>query len=896
MPEIVVDGNRYTVRDGANLLKALLSLGLDLPYFCWHPALGSVGACRQCAVVQYRDAADTTGRLVMACMTPVSEGLRIGLQAPDAREFRASVIELLMTNHPHDCPVCEEGGECHLQDMTVMTGHVSRRYRGPKRTHRNQYLGPFINHEMNRCIACYRCVRFYRDYAGGEDLDVFSSRNQVYFGRFDDGVLESEFSGNLVEVCPTGVFTDKTFSAHYARKWDLQMAPSVCVHCGVGCNTSPGERYGTLRRVVNRYHGEVNGYFLCDRGRFGYGFVNAPSRIHHPLLRGQPIGKSAADRHFGDLLQGRLLGIGSPRATLEANFALRELVGRENFHAGIDDTEYELLTTIVKILTQWPVHSVSLREAEQADAILVLGEDIANTAPRLSLSLRQAVRNAGFETADRMDVPRWHDAVVRELAQDRRSPLFVATPCATRLDGLAERVFRGDASSLARLAGAIAAMLDVAAGPVADLSAAEAEVAGTIVAVLKKARRPLLTSGTGCRSLALIQAVANIAKALAGVRGCATDVAFIVPECNSLGLALMDARPLGTALATDDVNTVIVLENDLYRRADDRAVDRFLAQVGHSVLIDHTRHRTADAAELVLPGGSFAESEGTLVSYEGRAQRYYSVMTAPADARDSWRWLAERGPHRDWSNIDQVSRTLAGAYTVFARIQGGVPSADFRIDGLRIARQPHRYSGRTAMHAAESMHEPKPVDDSDSPLSFSMEGDSFDAPAALRPFVWAPGWNSNQQAVNKFQQEVGGALLGGDPGVLLLGPSDPAGGIWYPAAAWASPDGEDDWLSAVPVHHTFGSDELSVLSPSLAERVPSAYIALNSRDAERTGSHATVDVVWGDEQYSLPLKVDESLPMGVAGVPVGLPGMPPGPCPERLRIGRVRGAVTEGDG
>ncbi|HFD39280.1 MAG TPA: 2Fe-2S iron-sulfur cluster binding domain-containing protein, partial [Anaerolineae bacterium] len=207
MVEIEIDGRSYQVQEGESLLPTCLRLGLRLPYFCWHPALGSVGACRQCAVIQYKDEEDTRGRLVMACMTPVRAGLRIGLEQPRARRFRAAVIECLMTNHPHDCPVCEEGGECHLQDMTVMTGHVRRRYRGPKRTHRNQDLGPFLNHEMNRCIACYRCLRFYRDYAGGEDLQVFASGHRVYFGRYRDGPLENEFSGNLVEVCPTGVFT-----------------------------------------------------------------------------------------------------------------------------------------------------------------------------------------------------------------------------------------------------------------------------------------------------------------------------------------------------------------------------------------------------------------------------------------------------------------------------------------------------------------------------------------------------------------------------------------------------------------------------------------------------------------------------------------------------------------
>lgn len=167
MATILVDGAEFIVNAQDNLLHACLAHGLNLPYFCWHPALGSVGACRQCAIKQFANSDDSTGRIVMACMTPATDGTRISIADPEALAFRASVIEWMMTNHPHDCPVCEEGGECHLQDMTVMTGHNYRRYRFTKRTHRNQYLGPFIKHEMNRCIACYRCVRFYRDYAGG---------------------------------------------------------------------------------------------------------------------------------------------------------------------------------------------------------------------------------------------------------------------------------------------------------------------------------------------------------------------------------------------------------------------------------------------------------------------------------------------------------------------------------------------------------------------------------------------------------------------------------------------------------------------------------------------------------------------------------------------------------
>ncbi len=515
----------------------------------------------------------------MACMTPVADAMRISIDAEQARQFRSDNIELLMTNHPHDCPVCEEGGECHLQDMTVMTGHTFRRYRGLKRTHNNQDLGPFINHEMNRCIACYRCVRFYDDYAGGNDLQVFGVHNNVYFGRFEDGALESEFSGNLVEVCPTGVFTDKTFSAHYARKWDLQTAPSVCVHCGLGCNIAPGERYGELRRVINRYNGEVNGYFLCDRGRFGYGFVNSPERIRKPQLNGYPdITVDTAESHFRNLLKAAkpAIGIGSPRASLEANFALRTLVGEENFFLGLDDTEHTLLNTIVELMRNGGIHSPSLREVEQADAVLILGEDVTHSAPRLALSLRQAARNASFDLARTLHILPWQDAAVRALEKQAQSPVFIASICATRLDDVAANTYRGSPEDIARLGFAIAHCLDESAPAPAALGDTEQSLASTIADSLKQAKRPLIVSGTSCASLAVIQAAYNVAKALPSAD---KQLTFTVPECNSLGLAIMGGRRLQQAferVGNGLADSVVILENDLYRRAPGQNVDLFL--------------------------------------------------------------------------------------------------------------------------------------------------------------------------------------------------------------------------------------------------------------------------------------------------------------------------------
>ena len=451
MPTIYIDNKPYTVAGGQNLLQACLGLGFDLPYFCWHPALHSVGACRQCAVIVFRDERDTQGKIVMSCMTPVREGLRLSVDDPRAREFRHGVIELLMVGHPHDCPVCDEGGECHLQDMTVLTGHAVRRYRFAKRTFVNQDLGPFVAHEMNRCIQCHRCVRFYCDVAGGRDFGVQGWHDGLYFGRFADGVLESEFSGNLVEICPTGVFTDNTRRGHYTRKWDLTTAPSVCPHCSLGCNTLPGERHGDIRVVHNRYNGEVNRWFLCDRGRFGYEF----SKQHSKPETRNPKQMTNFEFRISDF--AAMIGIGSPRASVESNFALRQLVGAEIFFSGERAGDAELVARVVEILQTSPAPTASLRDLDQADAVLVLGEDLTHTAPLAALAVRQASMNQPLSRALReRHIERWQDHAARQAVAGQRGPIFILTPQATKLDDIAHTTLRLPPADIARLTHAVA--------------------------------------------------------------------------------------------------------------------------------------------------------------------------------------------------------------------------------------------------------------------------------------------------------------------------------------------------------------------------------------------------------------------------------------------------------
>jgi NADH-quinone oxidoreductase subunit G len=842
MITIFIDNKPHQVKEGQNLLQACLSLGFDLPYFCWHPAMHSVGACRQCAVKQFKDDKDTRGRIVMSCMTPLSEGLRISIDDPEARAFRSSVIEWLMVNHPHDCPVCDEGGECHLQDMTVMTGHNYRRTRFRKRTHRNQDLGPFVNHEMNRCIACYRCVRFYRDYAGGRDLDAFASHDSVYFGRHEDGVLESEFSGNLVEVCPTGVFTDKTLKRHYTRKWDLQTAPSICVHCGLGCNTIPGERYGSLRRILNRYNHEVNGYFLCDRGRFGYEFVNSNKRIRKPLTRTplspggrgrgegemqlQPSEVATALDHLKDLLSKSkgLIGIGSPRASLEANFALRELVGPENFYSGMSPQEHDLISLIINILRKGPVRTPSLHDVELADAVLVLGEDLTNTAPLLDLALRQSARNSSREMTGAMRIPEWDDNALRNAEQEATGPLYVATIAGTKLDDIAARTYHAAPDDIARLGFAIAHELNPLAPAVPDLREAVLTKAKEIAGALRNAKRPLVISGTSLGSEAVIRAAANVAWSLCEA-GKPAELCYTVPESNSMGIGLMGGRNIGELLKSPSESikphTVIILENDLYRRSDKRSVDDLLSSAKQVIVLDHLVNPTTLRAEIVLPAGTYAESAGTLVNNEGRAQRYYRVLKPDHDIRESWSWihaimgLLGSASADSRQSFDAATNAIISSLPLFASIKDIAPAADFRIQGLKIPRQPHRYSGRTSMLADISVHEPKPPQDPDSPLSFSMEGYEGQPPAPLISRYWSPGWNS-VQALNKFQQEVAGPLPGGDPGKRLIEPASDGRPAYFGDIPQAVK--REYSVSDFPQYTIFGSEELSSYAPGIVER------------------------------------------------------------------------------
>ena len=863
MAWVEVDGERVEIPDGDNLLSGLLSAGKDVPYFCYHPGLGAVGACRLCAVKQYQNADDKNGRLVMSCMTPCQGDMRVSVDDAEAKDFRRQIVEWLMTSHPHDCPVCDAGGQCHLQDMTVMTGHSVRKHRYPKRTHQNQDLGPLIHHEMNRCITCYRCVRYYNDYAGGHDLQAQASKDHVFFGRETDGTLQSEFAGNLAEVCPTGVFTDKTVRKHYARKWDLATAPSVCNGCAVGCNLVPGERYGTVRGVQNRFHAEVNGYFLCDRGRYGYEHTNDKTRPLHVRVRHDGAFTEAEPQAGIDALaaaasDGGLVLVGG-RTSLETVFALQQLFGAKRVFAAAPAGEIEAISTALDAMRNAGVPLATVQDVERADGAFVLGENVSDTAPRLALALRQTAWRRARDAAEKTGIQAWHDLALRTAMTGATSGLHMALCTPSRLAAECASVHQADPAGLVAFADAVCAAITTGVGT---------GEAGAVATDLLAATRPVVVGGTQ-HGAAVAAAAARVAQALVAA-GRPAQLLLVVPEANSLGLALLGVTAADPA-AVAGAPALVVVDADLATVATQALRD---AAHGHArlIAIDAVDTATVRAAAVVLPGATTFEDVGTFVNLEARAQRGFEVLSPAGARRGGWAWVAAAADALGRANDvptrhDALVDVLAAALPDLAPVDDAAAGADATLHGAHFPRMSHRASGRTAMTANVSVHEPKPPQDPDSPYVFSMEGAPARNLQGQSAFFWAPSWNS-VSALNKYQSRIGGPLRNGYDGVRLVTPEASHGAVPTPAA----PEGV---LVAVAAPNVYASDDRAVRTAALRALVPDAHLAMHPSTATTfgltDGGRATVRTASG--AVTLTVALHEAVAPGVVTVPHRFPGV-----------------------
>jgi NADH-quinone oxidoreductase subunit G len=487
------------------------------------------------------------------------------------------------------------------------------------------------------------------------------------------------------------------------------------------------------------------------------------------------------------------------------------------------------------------------------------------------------------------------------VKKEEPSALWVADTHAGKLDEAAEATWHAAPADLARFALALAHRVGRrGAAPAVKLADdAERGAVTRFAAALGAAHRPLVVSGVSAGSVELLEAAARLAHVLPAWRAGADEVdegpsgagcplALVLPEADTLGLALLGGRCLHEAFdlaAEGDVEVALVVENDLYRRAAAARVDAFFEHCPTVLVFDHVTTQTTARATAVMPVASWAESTGTWVGFEGRAQRSFQVLEPGRAVQPTWRWLsslaaAARLPvGQEWYTLDDVHDELARERPDLAAAAHAAPPAGARFAGMKVPRAATRFSGRTAMVADRTVHEPPPPDDRDAPLAFSMEGFDGPPPGALLARYRVPRWNS-VQALNKFQEEVAGPLRGGDPGARLVEPPATPQASPAPAVPARFTPPADRFL-AVPFQEIYGSDELSMLSPPIAGRAPAPYLALGAIDAERLGLGGGdgVRVTLAADGapapgLHLPLRVVPSLPAGLCGLPVGLPGLP----------------------
>lgn len=597
MPTLTIDNQKITVPADKTILEAAEELGIIVPHFCYHKALGAVGACRMCAVNVHEG---SFKGMKMACLVKVEDGMVVTTGDEKSTEFRERVSEWMMMNHPHDCPVCDEGGECQLQEMTIASGHGLRRYDGLKRTYQNQDLGPFIAQEMNRCIQCYRCIRTYQDYCGGRDFGVMGSRNRVFFGRFNDGMLESDFSGNIVDACPTGVLTDKTYRFK-SRFWDLQEAPSVCPHCSLGCATVPGGRLRELQRVRSGENEEVNGFFICDRGRFGSDYVNHLERPRQARRDDEQISVTDAVTQLNRDARAMVakygpeavLLLGSERASLEANWLLQRwgrdlgcrvpvLSAHEQRHQAAQTVAFDLSGQLA-----------SLEDVRQSDLVLVAGVDPLAEAPMLAVGLRQVVRNGG-----------------QVMVYDPRP---VELPC------------EFDHQS-------------VSPGALIEFLKDGGEDGLHVRELLGKAERPVLVGGGDILGAVGLQLLGALAKNLSNdQRPC--PVYPVLGGPNSFGAALLslpEQDDMLSRLESGKVKMLISLETDPLLDAPQS--ERFAAALtglDKLVTLDYLPTPLSRDANLFIPTRTPVETVGTFINNEGRLRLFNPVLEPGIPLKES---------------------------------------------------------------------------------------------------------------------------------------------------------------------------------------------------------------------------------------------------------------------
>ena len=619
MPKLVIDDQEIEVAPGTKVIEAAAQLGIMIPRFCYHPALGSVGACRVCAVKFLQG---PLKGVQMSCMIEAQDDMVVSTTDKEAMDFRKHVIEWLMLNHPHDCPVCDEGGHCLLQDMTVSGGHGIRRFPGHKRTYPDQYLGPLVQHEMNRCIHCYRCARYYQEFTGYRDLGVMRNASHTYFGRFQEGILESPFTGNLSDICPTGVYTDKP-ARFFGRRWDYQRSPSVCINCCLGCHTVASIRYREVKRQEARFSRDVNGHFICDRGRYGFFYANLESRPRQASINGEAVSHDQAVQIAIDKLKkigsdsgtSAIAAFGSVRSSLENQAMLRhicQLMGWRNPAFFIDKAATSKVKTAITRLEK--ELAASLQEVEKSDFILCVGADPINEAPMLALAMRQAQRKgAKIFVMDPRPVSLPADIEHLSVAAEDLSA-SVGFIIKAAVDGQTAASYGETAAKF------YDSLPD--RNPIAEN---QEDLFSAATDAIKISQRPVIVCGTDIPPVQALGIAADLALLLRAADKNA-GLFYLLPGANAFGAGLISDDETSIlsiieAIEDGDVKALVMVESDPFFHFPDRKrLAQALDVLDLLIVLDYINSDAVQKAHIFIPSTTLYEADGVFVNQEGRAQ------------------------------------------------------------------------------------------------------------------------------------------------------------------------------------------------------------------------------------------------------------------------------------
>ncbi|PKN24464.1 MAG: NADH dehydrogenase (quinone) subunit G [Deltaproteobacteria bacterium HGW-Deltaproteobacteria-21] len=658
MPKLIIDDREIEVPQGTKVIEAAERLGIMIPRFCYHWILGSVGACRMCAVKMLHK--EFKG-VQMSCMIDAQDGMVVSTTHPEAVQFRKRVIEWLMLNHPHDCPVCDEGGHCLLQDETVSGGHGIRRYKGRKRTYHDQYLGVFVQHEMNRCIQCYRCARFYQDFCGYRDLGVMQIADKVYFGRYADGALESPFAGNLIDICPTGVYTDKPARYNY-RRWELQRSPSLCIHCSLVCRTIANSRYREVIRQEAPVDELDRGFFICDRGRFGFPFTNLAERPRKPRVDGKEVTWEEAISVAAERLKRfqhessavSIACLGSSRASAESQAALKRLCRAARWTPPVyfvePGTARKTMTAVSHLDESL---AMSMQELEGADFILAVGADPVNESPVLALHMRQAWRK-GARVAVIDPRPVSLPFTFHHL-QVGHSQLEI---CLAFLVGSSIDRDRVESSM-------VSALEFFDALPSGDsLDPGIQNSLSGLASDLRKSRKVAIVCGTDIVTENTPALAADCVRLLRSARDSA-GLLYLLREANSFGSALFSGpssfRDTVRAIEAGEIKALIIVENDPFRAFPDRArLERVLSRLELLLVMDYLPSESVKRADIFLPASTMFETGSSFISHEGRIRFAHPV-------------------HAGGAPINQISGGAHPPRLFESTIPGGEPKPSWRL-------------------------------------------------------------------------------------------------------------------------------------------------------------------------------------------------------------------------